>query len=68
MLALGWSCTEELLCIQDDGTVLVYDLFGSFKRTFGMGQVCDFIEIFFPHCVRDCNGLVLPLGLNVTTM
>ncbi|KAK5607500.1 Vacuolar protein sorting-associated protein 16 [Crenichthys baileyi] len=35
---LGWSVCDELLCVQEDGTVLIYDLFGSFKRHFSMGQ------------------------------
>uniref|UniRef100_A0A3B5MCS0 Vacuolar protein sorting-associated protein 16 homolog n=1 Tax=Xiphophorus couchianus TaxID=32473 RepID=A0A3B5MCS0_9TELE len=35
---LGWSVNDELLCVQEDGTVLIYDLFGSFKRHFSMGQ------------------------------
>ncbi|KAM4601744.1 vacuolar protein sorting-associated protein 16 homolog [Polymixia lowei] len=38
VVQLGWSVCEELLCIQEDGTVLIYDLFGSFKRHFSMGQ------------------------------
>ncbi|XP_072019724.1 vacuolar protein sorting-associated protein 16 homolog [Amphiura filiformis] len=35
---LAWSSTEDLLCIQQDGNVLVYDIFGTFKRTFNMGS------------------------------
>uniref|UniRef100_A0A3Q1GUK0 Vacuolar protein sorting-associated protein 16 homolog n=1 Tax=Acanthochromis polyacanthus TaxID=80966 RepID=A0A3Q1GUK0_9TELE len=35
---LGWTVSDELLCIQEDGSVLIYDLFGSFKRHFSMGQ------------------------------
>ncbi|XP_038126852.1 vacuolar protein sorting-associated protein 16 homolog isoform X2 [Cyprinodon tularosa] len=35
---LGWSVNDELLCVQEDGTVLIYDLFGTFKRHFSMGQ------------------------------
>ncbi|XP_017296422.1 vacuolar protein sorting-associated protein 16 homolog [Kryptolebias marmoratus] len=35
---LGWSVSDELLCVQEDGTVLIYDVFGSFKRHFSMGQ------------------------------
>lgn len=38
MVHLGWSVNDELLCVQEDGTVLIYDLFGSFKRHFSMGQ------------------------------
>ena len=39
VITMGWSSTEELLCIQEDGVVLVYDMFLTFKRTFSMGQV-----------------------------
>ncbi|XP_042339099.1 vacuolar protein sorting-associated protein 16 homolog, partial [Plectropomus leopardus] len=35
---LGWTVSDELLCIQEDGSVLIYDMFGSFKRHFSMGQ------------------------------
>jgi vacuolar protein sorting-associated protein 16 len=39
LLRVGWSCCEDLVCVQDDGSVLIYDLFGNFKKTFTMGQV-----------------------------
>lgn len=39
LVQLGWTVADELLCIQEDGSVLIYDLFGSFKRHFSMGQV-----------------------------
>uniref|UniRef100_A0A8L0DSR5 Vacuolar protein sorting-associated protein 16 homolog n=1 Tax=Oncorhynchus mykiss TaxID=8022 RepID=A0A8L0DSR5_ONCMY len=35
---LGWTVCDDLLCIQEDGTVLIYDLFGAFKRHFSMGN------------------------------
>ncbi|XP_055354396.1 vacuolar protein sorting-associated protein 16 homolog [Paramacrobiotus metropolitanus] len=38
LLQLGWSGAEELVCVQEDGRVLIYDMFGAFVRTFGMGQ------------------------------
>ncbi|RWS24568.1 hypothetical protein B4U80_05998, partial [Leptotrombidium deliense] len=31
---LGWSFDEELLCIQEDGSVSVFDIFGLYKQTF----------------------------------
>jgi hypothetical protein len=40
IIQLGWSSTEDLLCIQDDGSVLIYDMFGTYQHTFSMGQVC----------------------------
>lgn len=36
---LGWTVSDDLLCVQEDGTVLIYDLFGGFKRHFSMGNV-----------------------------
>lgn len=39
LVQLGWTVSDELLCVQEDGSVLIYDLFGSFKRHFSMGQV-----------------------------
>ncbi|XP_066433385.1 vacuolar protein sorting-associated protein 16 homolog [Eleutherodactylus coqui] len=35
---LGWTVSEDLLCVQEDGTVLIYDIFCVFKRTFTMGN------------------------------
>ncbi|GCC27552.1 vacuolar protein sorting-associated protein 16 homolog isoform X1 [Chiloscyllium punctatum] len=35
---IGWTTNEDLLCIQDDGTVLIHDIFGTFKRHFSMGN------------------------------
>lgn len=39
VVALGWSAEEELLCVQEDGAVLVYGLHGDFRRHFSMGNV-----------------------------
>ena len=36
---MGWSVTEDLLCVADDGTVMVYDIHGAIKKTLSMGQV-----------------------------
>ncbi|KAG8236734.1 hypothetical protein J437_LFUL014231, partial [Ladona fulva] len=38
LMQMGWSSGEELLCIQDDGQVLIYDIFGKHQHTFGIGQ------------------------------
>lgn len=39
VVSLGWSAEEELLCVQEDGVVLVYGLHGDFRRHFSMGNV-----------------------------
>ncbi|KAM6362202.1 vacuolar protein sorting-associated protein 16 homolog isoform 5-T5 [Alca torda] len=38
LVQLGWTASEDLLCIQEDGTVLIYNLFCEFKRHFSMGN------------------------------
>lgn len=38
LVHMGWSDAEQLLCVQQSGDVLVYDMFGAYQRTFNMGQ------------------------------
>ncbi|CAH3028569.1 unnamed protein product, partial [Porites evermanni] len=38
IVQMGWSITEDLLCVADDGTVMVYDIRGAIKKTLSMGQ------------------------------
>ena len=35
---IAWSNREDLLCIQDDGVVFVYDIYGSLQSTFTLDQ------------------------------
>uniref|UniRef100_A0A8D8TGF9 Vacuolar protein sorting-associated protein 16 homolog n=1 Tax=Cacopsylla melanoneura TaxID=428564 RepID=A0A8D8TGF9_9HEMI len=32
LVQLGWSSTEDLLCIQEDGKVLIYNMFGVYQH------------------------------------
>lgn len=38
LLTLGWSDSEDLVCVQDDGLVIIYNMFGQYQHTFSMGQ------------------------------
>ncbi|CAL7934755.1 unnamed protein product [Xylocopa violacea] len=38
LVLLGWSQQEELLCVQDDGMVHIYDMFGAYQHAFTMGN------------------------------
>lgn len=31
---MGWSNDESFVCVQDDGHVVLHDLFGNFKHSF----------------------------------
>ncbi|CAH2085639.1 unnamed protein product [Euphydryas editha] len=38
LVHMGWSDGEQLLCVQESGDVLIYDMFGAYQKTFSMGQ------------------------------
>lgn len=56
LLRLGWSSAEELVCVQEDGRILIYDMFGTFIRTFGMGQEAADVRVL--DCRVFENGLL----------
>lgn len=35
---LGWTAIEELVCVMDDGTVILYSVHGEYIRDFSMGK------------------------------
>ena len=56
LLKMGWSCVEDLVCVQDDGSVLIYDVFGSFKKTFTMGQEAKDVKVIQCHVFNTFSG------------
>lgn len=38
IIKMGWSNEEKFVCIQDDGIVVLHDLFGNFLHSFSIGQ------------------------------
>ncbi|KPJ12917.1 Vacuolar protein sorting-associated protein 16-like [Papilio machaon] len=38
LIHMGWSDAEQLLCVQESGDVLIYDMFGAYQKTFSLGQ------------------------------
>ncbi|KAK3602689.1 hypothetical protein CHS0354_017895 [Potamilus streckersoni] len=53
---LGWSQTEDLLFVQDDGTILIYDLFLSFKKVLSMGQEAKDVKVIDARIFSSFNG------------
>lgn len=39
IVAIGWSNTESLICVQKNGVIVEYNLLGKVLETFTMGQV-----------------------------
>lgn len=56
IIYISWSNSEELLIVQDDGVVLVYDYFGQFKRNFSMGQEARETKILDCKVFNSSNG------------
>jgi hypothetical protein len=44
-MSMGWSEEEEPVFVLEDGTVLIYSMFGLFKSSFSMGQEAKDIKI-----------------------
>uniref|UniRef100_A0A336MYR0 Vacuolar protein sorting-associated protein 16 homolog n=1 Tax=Culicoides sonorensis TaxID=179676 RepID=A0A336MYR0_CULSO len=55
-LTMGWTDTEELLCVQDDGLVLSYDMFGKFQHTFSMGQEVNDSKVIDARIFQTLSG------------
>lgn len=65
---MGWSVTEDLLCVADDGTVLVYDIHGAIKKTLTMGQVGNMKMIFVSTTVVYIFSIQCTIVLHVPFM
>lgn len=35
---MGWTNEEEFLCVQDDGLVVIHNMFGKYVHTFSISQ------------------------------
>ncbi|XP_066928946.1 vacuolar protein sorting-associated protein 16 homolog [Clytia hemisphaerica] len=38
LIQMGWSSSEELICVSEDGAVFMYDMFGSYIKQFSFGN------------------------------
>ncbi|XP_025080748.1 vacuolar protein sorting-associated protein 16 homolog [Pomacea canaliculata] len=56
IVKMGWTIMEDLLFVQDDGVVLVYDMFLTFKRTFSMGQEAKDVKILDARIFTSFQG------------
>lgn len=59
---MGWSDNEELICVQDDGLVSIYDMFGNYQHTFSMGQEAKDTKVI------DVRIFSSPAGTGVALM
>lgn len=61
LLQVGWSISDELVCVQDDGRISLYDMFGTFIRLFSMGKEAADVRVvdvrIFDHA--NSTGVVV---------
>nr|CAG4649104.1 EOG090X01BU [Scapholeberis mucronata]SVE93461.1 EOG090X01BU [Scapholeberis mucronata] len=62
LVSINWSASEELLCIQDDGCVSIYDIFGTYQNSFHMGQEAKEMKII------DANIFSTPSGTGLVVL
>ncbi|XP_078037953.1 vacuolar protein sorting 16 [Augochlora pura] len=55
LVGMGWSEQEELLCVQDDGMVHIYDMFGTFQHAFSMGNEVKDTKVLEAKFFRTYN-------------
>lgn len=53
---MGWTDSEELLCVQEDGVVLIYNLFGQYQHKFSMGQVVSDAKVIDAKVYATSQG------------
>lgn len=51
---MGWSDAEEFVCVQDDGFVWIYDMFGNFQHKFSMSK--DVTEVIDAKIFASNSG------------
>ncbi|KAK3749899.1 hypothetical protein QZH41_005815 [Actinostola sp. cb2023] len=56
IVQIGWSANEDLLCISVDGSVSMYDIHGSYQRTFSMGQDAKESKVIDSKIFRSTAG------------
>ncbi|XP_017122816.1 vacuolar protein sorting-associated protein 16 homolog [Drosophila elegans] len=56
LIAMGWSDTEELICIQENATVFVYDMFGREKETYSIGDEASVTKIVEAKVFQSSAG------------
>eukprot|EP00911_Craspedida_sp_UC1_P002587 UC1_evm5s1915 len=59
IVALGWTAAEQVVVLQDDGTVHLYTVTGEFERSFSMGQAARDYGIAGVEFTADGRGMAV---------
>ncbi|XP_055851662.1 vacuolar protein sorting-associated protein 16 homolog isoform X1 [Episyrphus balteatus] len=55
-ITMGWSDTEDLICVQDDGLVITYSMFGEEKHTFSMSPEASRTKVTDARIFSSSSG------------
>lgn len=56
LLAMGWTNAEELLCVQTDGLVMRYDIFGQFQHKLYVDEEAKDTKVIDARIFATPNG------------
>ncbi|XP_017088606.2 vacuolar protein sorting-associated protein 16 homolog [Drosophila bipectinata] len=56
LIAMGWSDTEELICVQENATVFVFDMFGKEKESYCIGDEASVTKIVEAKVFQSSTG------------
>ncbi|EDW82995.1 uncharacterized protein Dwil_GK22550 [Drosophila willistoni] len=56
LIAMGWSDTEELICVQENAKVFVYDMFGTEKESYTFGDEASVTKILEAKVFQSSVG------------
>ncbi|KAH8382576.1 hypothetical protein KR009_004161 [Drosophila setifemur] len=56
LIAMGWSDTEDLICVQENATVFVFDMFGREKESYSIGDEASVTKILEAKVFQSSAG------------
>ncbi|SPP80809.1 vacuolar protein sorting-associated protein 16 homolog [Drosophila guanche] len=56
LIAMGWSDTEELICVQENAKVFVFDMFGKEKESYSIGDEASVTKIVEAKVFQSAAG------------
>ncbi|XP_064535512.1 vacuolar protein sorting-associated protein 16 homolog [Drosophila montana] len=56
LISMGWSDTEELICVLENAKVFVYDMFGNEKESYSIGGEASVIKIVEAKVFQSAAG------------
>jgi len=59
IVALGWTAAEQVVVLQEDGTVHLYTVTGEFEKTFSMGQAARDFGVTAMEITSDGRGMAV---------